>query len=373
MIDLRRATLGLAAGTGITILGVTALARSYPWEGGYSFAAWVAAPVPILLDDIFTPTVWLLNVIAWTVALCLSPPTWRWIVGIWKAARERWSNPGFRKTRRVLVAASLAGLFMGIEYVAVSNTQFWPNAADDTGAWRYRSLIPVWKAPWRDMLEIVRPILVQPLATPVRFAFNHFYRFRGTVVARWLTSSQGLAEGTQGQQVFAPGGGLSAERKWDWQFTAINAAIWVLLAFGLLQVLHGRFPALSSSRYLGFVMATVVAFGCAHYGWFNRYRWSGIVAARWDVRRGTLAFYSNVPSSGDTLVMTRISYSRSLLRNLCGVEIRHQGIGRRAAEFTGGYNSVMEAAVKRRLGQEGFGRCLDRATSMMWKRYPLQR
>jgi hypothetical protein len=367
--DPRRAVFSLAAGIAVSLIGVAALARSYPWLQGYSLLEWVTAPVPLALYGIFRPTVWLLNVLLWAAFAWACPSVVRTIIRGCRATQRRWSSPFFRKFRRVLAGTCILGAVLFTQYVAVSNTPFVGSPGDDTGVWRFRSLVPLGRQPWWQLLEVLRPVLIQPLATPVRYAFRHLDVVKGTFLGRWLMSSQGLAEGTGGRWTVAPGGMWAADRWWDLQFTVINSAVWLLLAFGLYRVVRLRFASLSPPGYGLYVLAAVIAMGGVHYGWHRSPRWAGAIAARWDAHSGRLAFCVWVRPSHDERTTARLAYVRALQKNLCGVDFRPQGRGPRAAEYALGYNLVMEREAKRRLGPRGLRDCSDRAFRMMMKKY----
>jgi hypothetical protein len=364
----RNAGFSVAAGVAITLLGVNALATSYPWVDGYPFLAWLAAPVPMLFDGVLNPTLWLLNVVVWAVAPWLPLATWRLVVRVGNEVRANWANPRFMRARRVSLAVILAGMFFVLQYVAVSNTCFADMGWDDTGVWRFRSLFPV-KGTTRRLLEIVQPVIVQPTAALVRFAFSRPQVLRGTMGTRWWGWSQGVVEDERGEWVAAPLGQRLTERLWDWHLAVVNTAIWYLLAAGLLRVVRMRLPGLSTVRFVACVTAVVVALGLARYGWYQSARWSGIVAARWDAHRGRLAIYVDAPSAESPLMLASRTYREALQRNLCGVEVRHYRRDWRSAEFAYGYNSVMRVERERRLGRSGIEQCSQRVTQMVRQRY----
>jgi hypothetical protein len=368
-VDTRRLVFSVAAGIAVSLIGVAALSSSYPWRRGHSFLEWVTAPLPLGLYGIFRPTVWLLNALLWSAVAWTCPWVVRRIVGGCRATQRRWSSPSFRRFRRILAGTCILGAVLFTQYVAVSNTPFVASPGDDTGVWRLRSLVPLGHRPWWQLLEVLRPVLIQPLAIPVQYAFRHVGVVRGTFLGRWLMSSQGLAEGPGGRLTVAPGGMWPAERRWDIQFTVINTAVWLILALGLYRLVRLRFAELSPTRYSVYLLAAVVTIGGIHYSWQRSARWAGAIVARWDTHFGTLAFYVAPISPEDARVATRLAYAFALRKNLCGVETRRQGPGPRAAEFALGYNLFMDREAKRRFGPRELRDCSDRAFRMMMKRY----
>jgi hypothetical protein len=242
MTAQRQAVYSLTVGIAMSLVGVAAVSRSYyPWVRGYRYPllAYVAAPAPILLDGLLAPTLWLLNVVLWATVAWLCLVVSRPIAAVLKGIRAYWSSLSFSRGHRISAAGSLVGLILVLQYVAISNSSLF---GSPEVSWRGRSLIPVVRAPWWNILQVVRPVLTQPTAAGVRFVQRHRDQFRGTAVARWLDSSAGGFEIDRFHWILLPHP-LAAERLWDWGVAAMNTAAWFVIAVGLWRVTRIRLPA----------------------------------------------------------------------------------------------------------------------------------